>query len=611
MCGIIGYVGNRPAQGILLNGLKRLEYRGYDSSGISVLHSKKNKISTRKSPGKIAVLENSLKKKPLSGIIGIAHSRWATHGAPTQANAHPHQDCKGEIAIVHNGIIENYASLKSSLIKEGHRFKSQTDTEVIVHLIEKFYKGIPLEEAVRKTLRLLDGSFALGVISSREPDKLIGARLSSPLIVGVGKGENFLASDVPAALDSTKEVIFLEDNELAVLTKDSYKLSALSGAPVTRKAVQINWNISQAQKQGYKHFMLKEINEQPGIIENIFKMRIGPEAQVIFEELEIPRAALKEIKNISIVACGTAYHAGLVGKYILEEICKVPVNVDVSSEFRYRGLLIGQDTLVIAVSQSGETADTLAGVKEARKRGAPVLSICNVFGSSLTRESDGVIYTYAGPEIGVASTKAYTAQLTAFYLLAFYLAELKGVLSRGKIAQALCELKKIPKEQEEILKNQAAIATLAKRHSHLGSFLYLGRHINYPSALEGALKLKEISYIPAEGYAAGEMKHGPIALIDEYRAVVCINPYSHVYEKMVSNIQEIRARCGKIIAIASVGDEKLKEQIKEVIYVPRCPEIFSPLLTALPLQLIAYHIAVKRGCDVDQPRNLAKSVTVE
>lgn len=612
MCGIIGYVGNRPAQDILLNGLKRLEYRGYDSSGISVIHSEKNKISTRKSPGKIAFLESSLKKKPLSGIIGIAHSRWATHGAPTQANAHPHQDCKGEIAIVHNGIIENYASLKSSLIKEGHRFKSQTDTEVIVHLIEKFYNGIPLEEAVRKALRLLDGSFALGVISSREPDKLIGARLSSPLIVGAGKGENFLASDVPAVLDSTKEVIFLEDNELAVLTKDSCKLSALSGAPVTRKAVQINWNISQAQKQGYKHFMLKEINEQPGIIENILKMRIcRPEAQVIFEELKIHQAMLKEIKNISVVACGTAYHAGLVGKYILEEICKVPVNVDVSSEFRYRGLLIGRDTLVIAVSQSGETADTLAGVKEARKRGAPVLSICNVLGSSLTRESDGVIYTYAGPEMGVASTKAYTAQLTAFYLLAFYLAELKGVLSREKIAQALSELKKIPKEQEEILKNQAAIATLAKRHSHLGSFLYLGRHINYPSALEGALKLKEISYIPAEGYAAGEMKHGPIALIDEYRAVVCINPYSHVYEKMASNIQEIRARHGKIIAIASLGDEKLKEQIKEVIYIPRCAEIFSPLLTVLPLQLIAYHIAVKRGCDVDQPRNLAKSVTVE
>ncbi|OGX31761.1 MAG: glutamine--fructose-6-phosphate aminotransferase [Omnitrophica WOR_2 bacterium RIFCSPHIGHO2_02_FULL_46_37] len=611
MCGIIGYVGNRPAQDILLSGLKRLEYRGYDSSGISVIHSEKNKISTRKSPGKIAVLESSLKKKPLSGIIGIAHSRWATHGAPTQANAHPHQDCKGGIAIVHNGIIENYASLKSSLIKEGHRFKSQTDTEVIVHLIEKFYKRIPLEEAVRKTLRLLDGSFALGVISSREPDKLIGARLGSPLIVGVGKGENFLASDVPAVLDSTKEVVFLEENELAVLTKDSLKITDLNGRPISRNSVRITWDIAQAEMQGYKHFMLKEINEQPGIIENILKMRIGPEAQVILEELEIPQAVFKKIKNISVVACGTAYHAGLVGKYILEEICKVPVNVDVSSEFRYRGLLIGQDTLVIAVSQSGETADTLAGVKEARKRGAPVLSICNVLGSSLTRESDGVIYTYAGPEIGVASTKAYTAQLAAFYLLAFYLAELKGVLSREKIASLLCELKKIPKAQEEILKNQAAIATLAKRHSHLGSFLYLGRHINYPSALEGALKLKEISYIPAEGYAAGEMKHGPIALIDEYRAVVCINPYSHVYEKMVSNIQEIRARRGKIIAIASFGDEKLKEQIKEVIYIPGCPEIFSPLLTVLPLQLIAYHIAVKRGCDVDQPRNLAKSVTVE
>ena len=612
MCGIVGYIGNRPAQGILLNGLKRLEYRGYDSSGISVINSDNNKISTRKSPGKIALLESLLKKKPLSGTAGIAHSRWATHGAPNHINAHPHADCKKEISLVHNGIIENYEFLKTGLIKEGHHFVSQTDTEVIVHLIEKFYKSdIALEKAVRQSLKLLVGSFAIGVISSREPDKLIGARLGSPLIVGVGKNENFLASDVPAVLDFTKEVIFLEEGEMAVLSRDSLRISGLSGKEVSHDPEHINWDITQAQKQGYKHFMLKEINEQPKIIENILKMRIRGEAQVIFEELKMSTGNLKKIKNITIIACGTAYHSGLVGRYILEEICKIPVNVDVSSEFRYRGLLINQDTLVIAVSQSGETADTLAGVKEARKCGARVLSICNVLGSSLTRESDGVIYTHAGPEIGVASTKAYTAQLTAFYLLAFYLAELRGALSRAKITQELSGLQKIPQQQQEILKNQAAIAILAKRYSHLGSFLYLGRQINYPSALEGALKLKEISYIPAEGYAAGEMKHGPIALIDEYRAVVCIVVYSQVYEKMVSNIQEILARQGKIIAIASLGDEKLKEQIKEIIYIPRCPEIFSPLLTVLPLQLIAYHIAVKRGCDVDQPRNLAKSVTVE
>ena len=612
MCGIVGYVGNRPAQNILLNGLKRLEYRGYDSSGISVINSDNNKISTQKSPGKIAILEGLLKKKPLGGSIGIAHSRWATHGAPNHINAHPHADCKKEISIVHNGIIENYESLKTSLIKEGHRFLSQTDTEVIVHLIEKFYKNnISLEEAVRKSLKLLVGSFAIGVISSREPDKLVGARLGSPLIVGVGKNENFLASDVPAILDSTKEVIFLEENEMAVLNRDSVRISGLNGKEVFRDPEHISWDITQAQKRGYKHFMLKEINEQPGIIENILKMRIRGEAQVILEELKISQAILKKIKNITIVACGTAYHAGMVGKYIIESICSIPVSVDVSSEFRYRNLLLDKDTLVTAVSQSGETADTLAGVKEARERGARVLSICNVLGSSLTRESDGVIYTHAGPEMGVASTKAYTAQLMAFYFLAFYLAELRGVLPREKIAQALLGLKKIPHHQQEILKNQAAIAILARRYSHLGSFLYLGRQINYPSALEGALKLKEISYIPAEGYAAGEMKHGPIALIDEYRAVVCISPDSQVYEKMVSNIQEILARQGKIIAIASLGDEKLKEQVKEIIYIPKCPEIFSPLLVVLPLQLIAYHIAVKRGCDVDQPRNLAKSVTVE
>ena len=463
---------------------------------------------------------------------------------------------------------------------------------------------------MRKSLRLLAGSFAIGVISAREPDKLIGARLGSPLIIGVGKDENFLASDVPAVLGSTKEVIFLEENEMVVLSQDSVRISSLNGKGVSRDPVHIGWDIAQAQKQGYKHFMLKEINEQPKIMEDLLKLRIKGK-RVIFDEQKIPEKKLKEIKNIFIVACGTAYHAGMVGKYIIESICSIPVSVDVSSEFRYRNLLLNKDTLVIAVSQSGETADTLAGIKEAKKYGVRVLSICNVLGSSLTRESDGVIYTHAGPEMGVASTKAYTAQLMAFYFLAFYLAELKGVMPREKIAQALLELKKIPHQQKDILKDQAAIAILARRHSHLGSFLYLGRHVNFPSALEGALKLKEISYIPAEGYAAGEMKHGPIALIDEYRAVVCICPQSHVYEKMVSNLQEIRARRGKIIAIASAGDKKIKEQVKEIIYIPLCSEIFSPLLVVLPLQLIAYHIAVKRGCDVDQPRNLAKSVTVE
>jgi len=612
VCGIIGYIGDRPAQSILLNGLKRLEYRGYDSSGIAVILSDKNTPSTRKSPGKISALEKLLHQRPVAGTVGIAHTRWATHGAPNQINAHPHDDCKGEIVLVHNGIIENYEVLKEALIREGHRFKSQTDTEVIVHLIEKFYKNVPLEEAVRKALKLLVGSFAIGVIARKEPNKLIGARSGSPLIVGLGKGENFLASDAPAIIDVTKDVIFLNEGDVAILTRDRVRITDLNGTGVVRKSSRINWNIAQAEKQGYRHFMLKEINEQPAIIENLLSIRIKEGTnRIFFEEQNISEAKLKNIKNIAVVACGTAYHAGLVGKYIIESLCNIPVFVDVSSEFRYRDLLIAKDTLVIAISQSGETADTLAGVRKANEIGAPVLSICNVLGSTLTRESDGIIYTHAGPEIGVASTKAYTAQVLALYLFAFYLAKIRGVLPQDKINKYLSELKRIPRLMREILKDQNSVAALARKHSHLGSFLYLGRNINYPSALEGALKLKEISYIPAEGYAAGEMKHGPIALIDEYRAVVCITPESKVYDKMASNIQEIRSRRGRIIAIATGGDRKITELTREVIYIPRVSELFSPLLVALPLQLLAYHIAVKRGCDVDQPRNLAKSVTVE
>ncbi|MBU1906480.1 MAG: glutamine--fructose-6-phosphate transaminase (isomerizing) [Candidatus Omnitrophica bacterium] len=612
MCGIIGYIGEREAQPILLNGLKRLEYRGYDSSGIALLISKKNKISIRKTSGKISALEHLLRKKPLAGMLGIAHSRWATHGIPNQTNAHPHLDCKGEIALVHNGIIENFEPLKEGLIKEGHEFRSQTDTEVIIHLIEKLYNNTSLEEAVRKALKLLRGSFAIAVVSTREPYKLIGARLGSPLIVGLGKNENFLASDAPAILEFTKDILFLGENEMAILTKDSCRITDLDGKELNKHPTRISWDIEQAEKQGYKHFMLKEINEQPGITENLVNLFVDKRTNKIsFKEQDIPEEKLKSVKNIAVVACGTAYHAGLVGKYILESVSAVPTIVDVSSEFRYRDLLFDQDTLVIAVSQSGETADTLAGVREAKKRGAKVLSICNVLGSTLTRESDGVIYTHAGPEIGVASTKAYTAQLIDFYLLAFYLAGAREVLPQQKIDKYLVELRKIAKVQEEVLKEQEKIAKLARRHSHFGSFLFLGRNINYPSALEGALKLKEISYIPAEGYAAGEMKHGPIALIDEYRAVVCITPASKVYEKMVSNIQEIHSRRANIIAIATEGDSTIKELTREVIYIPKVNEFFSPLVVALPLQLLAYHIALKRGCNVDQPRNLAKSVTVE
>jgi glucosamine--fructose-6-phosphate aminotransferase (isomerizing) len=613
MCGIIGYVGEKEAQPILLNGLKRLEYRGYDSSGVALILPHKNSISIRKTPGKINALENILKKKPLSGSIGIAHTRWATHGEPNQENAHPHLDCLGGVAVVHNGIIENYTSLKAQLLKEGHKFNSQTDTEVIVHLIEKFLTNAGLEEAVRKAIAQLEGSFAIGVISSKEPDKLVGARFGSPLIVGIGKGENFLASDAPAILDSTREIIFLNEKELVVLTKDKVRITDFSGKEIAKTPTKINWDVASAQKAGYPHFMLKEINEQPKILENFLNARINKESNKIgFEEQRIAEETLRSIKNIAIVACGTAYHAGLVGKYIIESLCAIPVAVDVSSEFRYRDLLIDKETLVIAISQSGETADTLAGVREAKRRGAPVLAICNVLGSTLTRESDGIIYTHAGPEIGVASTKAYTAQLMALYIFAFYLAGARNIVPQGKLTAHFEELKNIPELQRRVLNSQEASARLAHRHSHFGSFLYLGRNINFPSALEGALKLKEISYIPAEGYAAGEMKHGPIALIDEYRAVVCIAPNpSAVYEKMISNIQEIHSRRGKLIVIATEGDDKITELTSEVIRVPKVAEFLSPLIVALPLQLLAYHIAVKRGCDVDQPRNLAKSVTVE
>ena len=596
---------------MLLAGLRRLEYRGYDSCGIAIARPD-GSLDVKKLPGKIKSLSHILEKKPLNGSLGIGHCRWATHGEPNLLNAHPHCDCAGTLTLVHNGIIENYSQLKNGLIKKGHVFKSQTDTEVIVHLIEEFYRSMPLEEAVRRALGKLLGSFAIGVISSKEPGKLIAARMGSPLVVGLGEGENFLASDVSALLDFAKEVVYLQDADMAVLTKDAVNVFTLSGARARRIPARVTWDVSQAQKQGWPHFMLKEINEQPQVLAGILKQRIKAGTDTVhFQELKIPRSQLAGVRNIIVIACGTAYHAGLCGKYILEEFCRIPVNVDLASEFRYRNPLVGRDTLVIAVSQSGETADTIAAVREAKRKGASVLAICNVLGSSLVRESNGVIYTHAGPEIGVASTKAYTAQLAIFYLFAIHLAQLHRRIQTGKLGNLVRSLRNCPRLQERVLKHQNTIRKIARAHSHFGSFLFLGRHINYPSALEGALKLKEISYIPAEGYAAGEMKHGPIALIDEYRAVVCIAPRSLRYEKMISNIQEIRSRHGKIIGIATDRDEKLSTLTEEVIYIPKTEEIFSPLIVALPLQLLAYHIAVKRGCDVDQPRNLAKSVTVE
>lgn len=609
MCGIVGYIGSKEAQSILLSGLKRLEYRGYDSAGMATIVEGKNLISVRKLSGKIKGLEGLLQHKPLHGTIGIAHTRWATHGAPTTMNAHPHASCNNSLVLVHNGIIENYEKLKEQLLKEGHAFKSQTDTEVIVHLLEKYYNG-DIAQAVRRTVKDLRGSFALAVLSDKDKDVLIGARHGSPLVLGAGKNENFLASDITALLDYTKDIVFLNDGEMAILGRDGFTVTDFSGKAVERKPVKITWDISQAEKQGFAHFMLKEIHEQPQVLEGLINQVIK-NGDVVFDELKSKEKELLAKKSISIVACGTAYHAGLVAKYIIEELVRMPVWVDLSSEFRYRNPLVDKDTLTIAISQSGETADTLAAVEEAQKKGAFILSVCNVLGSSLTRVSDAVLYTHAGPEIGVASTKAYTAQIMVLCLFALYLAKIKGTLKPDAQARLVAALKKIPQLVKTAIENKESVSTIARRHSHYGSFLYLGRNVNFPSALEGALKLKEISYIPAEGYAAGEMKHGPIALIDEYRAVVCIAPDSAILEKMISNIQEIKARQGKVIIIASEGEEEIKQQAKEIIYIPKTEEIFSPLVAAIPLQLIAYYIAVKRGCDVDQPRNLAKSVTVE
>jgi glucosamine--fructose-6-phosphate aminotransferase (isomerizing) len=615
MCGIFGYIGKGEKTGQLIDGLARLEYRGYDSCGIAIVqqknHSKKHEISVNKQSGKISRLRENLKSiLRTRSQLAILHTRWATHGRPTQINAHPHLSAQREFAVVHNGIIENYLQLKEYLRKEGYTFKSDTDTEVVVHLIDKFYKG-SLIEAVYKAARKLQGSFALGIVSSREPDKLIGVRKGSPLIVGLGKSGSFIASDIPALLPFTKKVIYLKDSQVALLQKDTVKIFNFKGDFLSVRAEQVGIKTADAEKKGYPHFMLKEIFEQPDVLKKTFAVYLDKD-RINFPGLNLKASYLKKVHNIFITACGTAYHAGYVAKYFLEKYCAVDVEIDTSSEFRYRKLNLKKGDLLIAISQSGETADTLAAVKEAKKTGARVLSICNVLGSSLVKESHGLIYTLAGPEIGVASTKAYTAQVTALYLFALYLGQLKGSLSKSQVKIFLQELKKIPHYQKEILQNITAIKKIAKKFSKLGCFLFLGRGINYPSALEGALKLKEISYIPAEGYPAGEMKHGPIALIDEYRAVVCIAPKDDLYEKMVSNMQETKARKGRILGILNYGDKEASLLADEIIYIPQLKnQELSPLLVAVCQQLLAYFVARNLGCEIDQPRNLAKSVTVE
>ncbi|MFZ0909001.1 MAG: glutamine--fructose-6-phosphate transaminase (isomerizing) [Candidatus Acidiferrales bacterium] len=618
MCGIVGYIGPKKVVPLILDGLHRLEYRGYDSAGIAVV-TKNGKLEIRRASGKLNNLEEVLRESPIEGIYGIGHTRWATHGRPTEENAHPHRDCTGEIVVVHNGIIENYLELKSELVREGHKFVTETDTEVIAHLVEKYSKDKPLEEAVRHTIKRLTGVYALSVISTRDPNKIVAARLGPPSVVGLGDNEYFIASDIPALLHHTREIFFLADGDIAVITPSGVRVMDADGKTVERPPQHISWDPILAEKGGFRHFMQKEIFEQPRAVRDTFIGRISLDTGKAFlDSIDISENEFREFTNIKIVACGTSWHAGLAGKFMIEKLARIPVEVDYGSEFRYRDPIVDARTLVVAISQSGETADTLAAQREAKSDGAKSLGICNVVGSMLTREANGTIYTHAGPEIGVASTKAFTAQLTALAVLAIYLGQVRGKLKPDDARKLMQELTNIPQKMEAILRHDSQCRELAHQFFRTTDFLYLGRGIHYPIALEGALKLKEISYIHAEGYPAGEMKHGPNALIDENLPVVVIatrddsDPASvQRYEKTVSNLQEVRARDGIVISIVTEGDRVARESSQHVIEIGTAPEIFSPILEIVPLQLLAYHIAVRRGCDVDQPRNLAKSVTVE
>jgi len=612
MCGIVGYIGKRKVVPIIIEGLKRLEYRGYDSAGL--VYFEDGTIHKHRCKGKLANLEELMEEIQTDSRIGLGHTRWATHGAPSETNAHPHSDCSGELVIVHNGIIENYHSLREELQAAGHVFTSVTDTEVVAHLIEENLDG-DLVEAVRKAVARVEGSYALGVMWAGQPDRLVAVRNQSPLVLGVKEdGGCFMASDIPALLPYTKQIIFLDDQELAVLKADSWQVMRLdSGAPVAKEITTIDWNAGMAEKGGYRHFMLKEIYEQPQAILNTFRGRFDLETgQVILPEIGLSREELLTIKRVSLVACGTSWHAALVAKYWIEKWAAIPVDVDIASEFRYRRLLVGPDVLVVPISQSGETADTLAGMRLAKSLGARIVAICNVVGSTVTREADGTIYTHAGPEIGVASTKAFTSQLVALFLLTLYLSQAKETIS-GEESVALCNvLAGLPSLlEQELPRIQREMDTIAADFSRSRDFLYLGRGANFPICLEGALKLKEISYIHAEGYAAGELKHGPIALIDQDMPVLALLPRDSVYKKVVSNVEEVRARNGRMILIGSEGDEELQQIGEYVVLLPEIHEDLNPILFTIPLQLLAYQIACLCGCDVDQPRNLAKSVTVE
>ncbi len=609
MCGIVGYMGPRDTVQVLMEGLRRLEYRGYDSAGIAVFHQ--GEIEVRRAEGKLKILEETIVGESFDGKVGIGHTRWATHGRPSDANAHPHKT--GSVALVHNGIIENYLSLKRGLMEKGHVFSSETDSEVIAHLIDHFLKeGLPFDEAVRQALGKINGSYALGILCEEEPNKLIAARMESPLVVGLGTGELFIASDTPAVLNYTRDFIFLEDGEMVVLSDGEVALTDVEGKDVPRESTTVTWNPLMAEKGGYKHFMLKEIMEQPRGVTDTIRGRISEDrSEIIFEGLEADEEMVKGINKITIVACGTSYHAALVGRYMIESLCRIPVEVDIGSEFRYRKPLVDQNTLLIAISQSGETADTLAALREGKKRGAHALAVCNVVESSLSRESDYNVFTYAGPEIGVASTKAFSTQLATLYLISLFLGKRRGEINQSEMGNFIGELVRLPHLLEEVLREHGEIERIARKYVDAMNFLYLGRGINYPIALEGALKLKEISYIHAEGYPAGEMKHGPIALIDREMPVVILAARDDTYEKVMNNIEEVNARGGRIIALASQGDEEISSKVEDVIYVPSIISALTPVLLTIPLQLLAYYIADFKGHDVDQPRNLAKSVTVE
>ncbi|MGA2196125.1 MAG: glutamine--fructose-6-phosphate transaminase (isomerizing), partial [Bryobacteraceae bacterium] len=595
---------------IILEGLKRLEYRGYDSAGLAVCGDD-NQLAIRRAQGKLRNLEEVIRQNPLEGTFGIGHTRWATHGRPTEENAHPHRDCKGSLVVVHNGIIENYLALKHRLQFQGHVFVTETDTEVIAHLVESHFNG-NLEDAVRAAVREFTGSFAMAVISSADPRKIVAARYQAPLVVGTGDGEYFVASDVPAILAHTQDMIFLADGDMAVLTDDGVRLSDFEGHPVNRKREHILWDPILAEKGGYKHFMLKEIYEQPRAVRDTTLGRVSQETgQVFLDEMDIAPAEFARFRQVKIIACGTSWHAAMAGKFMIEKLARLPVEVDYGSEFRYRDPIVSDHTLTIVISQSGETADTLAAQREAKQKGSPTLAICNAVGSMITREAAGTIYTHAGPEIGVASTKAFTCQLTALFILAMYLGQANGSLDESCSRALVQELLHIPGKLETVLSHDPVYEALGRELHRATDFLFLGRGVHFPIALEGALKLKEISYIHAEGYAAGEMKHGPIALIDDGLPVVMIATRGNGYDKVLSNLAEVRARDGHVIAVATKGDSEITKHCQDVLWVPDAPPLLQPLLTVLPLQMLAYAVAVVRGHDVDQPRNLAKSVTVE